>query len=100
MKVHNVRETIYSDQTGQFPKWSLSGNKDIMIMVNIDSSGILVEPMNSQKDPEMIRAYQSIMLRLQRANIQPKKRVMDNEVSEAMKSIIREKYQLELVPPG
>ena len=48
----------------------------------------------------MIRAYQSIMLRLQRANIRPKKHVMDNGVSETMKSIIREKYQLELVPPG
>jgi hypothetical protein len=30
-----------------------------MIMVDIDSSGILVEPMNSRKDPEMIRAYQA-----------------------------------------
>ena len=44
-KVYNVRETIYSDQTGQFPKQSLSGNKYIMVMVDIDSSGILVEPM-------------------------------------------------------
>ena len=33
-------------------------------------------------------------------NIQPNKHVMDNEVSKAIKSIIREKYQLELVPPG
>jgi len=26
-KVYDVRETIFSDQTGQFPKRSLSGNK-------------------------------------------------------------------------
>ena len=64
MKVYNVRETVYLDQTGQFPTRSLSGNKYIMIMVDIGSSGILVEPMNSQKDPEMIRACQSMMLSL------------------------------------
>ena len=44
-KVYNVRDTIYSDQLGQFPTRSLSGNKYIMVMVKIDSSGILVEPM-------------------------------------------------------
>ena len=99
-KVYNVRETLYSDQTGQFPTRSLSGNKYIMVMVDIDSSGILVEPMKSRKDAEMIRAYQAMMLRLKRANIEPKKHVMDNEVSEAMKEIIRSQYHLELVPPG
>ena len=44
-KVYDVRHTIFSDQTGQFPTRSLSGNKYIMVMVEIDSSGILVEPM-------------------------------------------------------
>jgi hypothetical protein len=98
-KVYNVRETIYSNQTGQLPTRSLSGNKQIMIMVVIDNSGILVEPMNSQKDAKMIRAYQAMMLRLKCANIQTKKHVMDNKVSEAMKEIIRSQYQLNLVPP-
>jgi len=101
-KIYDVRETIFSDQTGQFPKRSLSGNRYIMVMVDIDSSGILVEPMKSRKDAEMIRAYQSLVQRLQRANITPKKHVLDNEVSEAMKELIRSQYnmQLELVPPG
>ena len=101
-KVYDVRETIFSDQTGQFPKRSLSGNKYIMVMVEIDSSGILVEPMKSRKDAEMIRAYQTLVQRLKRANITPKKHVLDNEVSEAMKELIRSQYhmQLELVPPG
>ena len=72
-KVYDVRETIFSDQTGQFPKRSLSGNKYIMVMVEIHSSGILVEPMKSRKDAEMIRAYQTLVQRLKRANITPKK---------------------------
>ena len=87
-KVYNLRETIYSDQTGQFPTRLLSGNKYIMVMVDIDSSGILVKPMKSRKDPEMIRAYQTLMMQLKHANIIPKKHVLDNEVSETMKELI------------
>jgi hypothetical protein len=51
--VYNVRETIFSDQTGKFPKRSQKGYKYIMLMVKIDSNAILVEPMKSRKDEEM-----------------------------------------------
>ena len=101
-KVYNVRETIFSDQTGKFPVQSRSGNKYIMVMVEIDSNAILVEPMKIRKDEETIRAYNALMLRLSRAGIKPKKHVLDNEVSENMKNHIRDTYklQMELVPPG
>jgi hypothetical protein len=33
-------------------------------MVEIDSSAILVEPMKSRKDAEMIRAYNALLLLL------------------------------------
>ena len=73
-----------------------------MVMVDIDSSGILVEPLKSQKDAELHRAYTSLMTRLNRAGIFPKKHVLDNEVSQAMKDFVRDKYNMtvELVPPG
>ena len=71
-------------------------------MVEIDSSDILVEPMKSRKDAEMVRAYQTLVCRLNQANITPKKHVLDNEVSEAMKELIRSQHnmQLKLVPTG
>ena len=56
IQVYNVRETIFSDQTGKFPKLSQRGYECIMVMVEIDSNAILVEPMKSRKDEEMIRA--------------------------------------------
>ena len=101
-KVYDVRNTMFTDQTGQFPKRSQRGNKYIMVMVEIDSNAILVEPMKSRKDAEMVRAYRVMMARLKRAGIVPKKHIMDNEVSENMKNIIRDdcKMELELVPPG
>jgi hypothetical protein len=64
VRTYDVRETIFSDQTGQFPTKSKSGNKYIMVMVEIDSNAILVEPMKSRKDAEMIRAYDKLVKRL------------------------------------
>ena len=101
-KVYEVKETLYSDQTGAFPTRSQRGNKYIMVMVEIDSNAILVEPMKSRKDAEMIRAYKSLMKRLQRAGITVKKHVLDNEISNNMKNLIIDEYKvkIEKVPPG
>ena len=60
IKVYDTRETTFSDQTGQFPKQSRSNNKYIMVMVEIDSNAILVEPMTSRKDKEMQRTYKKL----------------------------------------
>ena len=97
-----MKEKVYSDQAGRFPKTSMQGNKYIMVMVEVDSNIILVEPMKSRHDDKMKRAYRHLMLRLNRAGIKPKKHVMDNEVSNSMKNMIKDEYkmELELVPPG
>eukprot|EP00804_Cyclotella_cryptica_P012260 CCRYP_013845-RA/>CCRYP_013845-RA protein AED:0.45 eAED:0.45 QI:0/-1/0/1/-1/1/1/0/146 len=73
-----------------------------MVMVEIDSSAILVEPIKNRTDAELTRAYSALMLRLRRAGIVPRKHVLDNEISAAMKDIIQDTYKmsLELVPPG
>ena len=70
-------------------------------MVEIDSNAILVEPINNRKDEELTRAYITMMLRLRRAGIIPRKHILDNEVSEALKTIIQDEYkiQIELIPP-
>ena len=61
-RVYNARETMFSDQTGQFPTRSKRGNKYIMVMVEVDSNAILVEPLKSRKDTELIRGYKSLLL--------------------------------------
>ena len=101
-ETYRVHETMFSNQTGQFPTRSQQGNKYIMVMVEINSNAILVEPMKSRKDEDMIRAYNALLLRLKRAGIVPKKHVLDNEVSENMKNHIQDtcKFDMELVPPG
>jgi hypothetical protein len=71
-QTYMVQETTFSDQTGQFPIQSLCGNKYIMVMVEIDSNAILVEPMKNRKDDEMIRAYNALLLQLKQAGISPR----------------------------
>jgi hypothetical protein len=61
-----------------------------MVLVEIHSNAILVEPMKSSKDEEMIRSYNALLLRLKRAGIIPKKHVLYNKVSGNMKNHIRD----------
>ena len=77
-----------------------SGNRYIMVMVEIDSNYILVQPTKTRTDDEMIKAYQTLLKRLKRAGVEIKKHVLDNECSEKMKELIRDTCKLELVPPG
>ncbi|KAL7503222.1 hypothetical protein ACHAXN_001038 [Cyclotella atomus] len=102
VETYDVRETIFSNQTGKLPTQSQRGNKYIMVMVEIDSNAILVEPMKSRDDGEMIRANNVLVKRLKNAGVQPKKHVLDNEISEHMKQHIQDQYKftLKLVPPG
>eukprot|EP00804_Cyclotella_cryptica_P008732 CCRYP_018472-RA/>CCRYP_018472-RA protein AED:0.06 eAED:0.06 QI:0/0/0/1/1/1/4/0/898 len=101
-KTYQVRDTIFTDQTGQFPTRSQGDNKYIMVMVEIDSSIILVEPIKNRTDAELTRAYSALMLRLRRAGIIPCKHVLNNEISKAMKDLIQDTYKmtLELVTSG
>jgi len=101
-RVYDIRETVFSNQTGWFPTRSQCGSKYIMVMVEIDSNAILVKPINSRNNHDLARAYRVLMTCLQHAKIVPKKHILETEVSKAMKTIIKDVYKMavELVPPG
>ena len=48
----------------------------------------------------MNRAYTAMINRLHKAGFIPKKHILDNECSEELKTAIKEKCLLQLVPPG
>jgi hypothetical protein len=58
--------------------------------------------MKNRSDAEMIQAYNILVKRLLQAGVQPRKHVLDNELSVHMKNHICEQYKftVELVPPG
>jgi hypothetical protein len=91
---------IYTDQPGRFPKKSSRGNQYIMVLPEVDSNAILVEPMKNRTAGEMVRAYQVLIDRLNFAGIFPKLHILDNECSADMKKTIKSnKMDFQLVPP-
>eukprot|EP00804_Cyclotella_cryptica_P020102 CCRYP_014888-RA/>CCRYP_014888-RA protein AED:0.26 eAED:0.26 QI:0/-1/0/1/-1/1/1/0/393 len=93
-KVYNTRDTIFTNQTGKFPACSQTGHQYITIMVKINSSAILIEPIKNRKDAELILST------MPSSNLA--KHILDNEISQAMKDLIPDKYhiQYKLAPPG
>ena len=61
-----------------------------MVMVEIDSNAILVDPLKNRMDAELKKSYRAMMLRLKCAGIVNQKHILDNEVSTAMKTIIHD----------
>jgi hypothetical protein len=99
-QVWELRNTTYSDQTGRFPFTSYAGNKYVMVMVELDSSGIIVEGIKDRSSDELKRAYLKLLGRLKKAGVKPQKHIKDNEVSAELQDVIEEECQLELVPAG
>ena len=57
IQVYEEKELVYSNQTGKFPTTSSRGNKYIMVLYYIDGSYIMMEPMKSRHENEMIRVH-------------------------------------------
>ena len=88
--VYELRNTVISDQTGQLPTLLQQGNKYIMVMMEIDSNTILIEPIKNRKDGELTQKYRAMILRLRHTGMIPRKHILENEVSEALKTIIQD----------
>ena len=65
-----------------------------MVLVEIDINTIMVGSMRSRKDAETMRAYRLMIQRLHQAGIVPRKYMLDNEVSENMKAMIRDEFKM------
>ena len=100
MSIRETSELAYTDQTGQFPVISSKGHKYIMVLVDIDSNYIAMEPMRSKETQELINVYNTIMDKLASAGIKPSKQILDNEApKDYLQAIEDQKITWELVPP-
>ena len=88
-KVLDLKETIYTDQTGQFPFTSSKGNQYVMVAIHVDASYIFMEPMKNRTSGHMVGTYQRIHDRMTAAGLGVKKHYLDNEASEEYKAAIR-----------
>ena len=58
VQIDQVRDTIYTNQTGKFPITSSRGHKYIMVLCAIDGNVVLAEPMKNKSEREMVETYQ------------------------------------------
>jgi len=60
MKIIDMKDTIYTDETGQFPHLSSKDNRYIMVAIHIDSNYIVIEAMKNRTEGQMMETYQKI----------------------------------------
>ena len=99
-KIYNPMEAkIYTNQTGRFPVRSIRGHQYIIVLLNMDSLYIGMEPIKNRHSSELVKTYQILIDRLKACGINPKYYVLDNECSDEFKETIKDNkrtYQLVL----
>ena len=100
IKFYNVKQTLYTHQTGKFPKTSSRGNKYQMCLHKIDSNTTWVDPLSSKTENSVIASRANAISRMRNAGLNPKHQILDNEASANYKAaILASGMTYQLVPP-
>jgi hypothetical protein len=71
-----------------------------MVYFDVDANYIDAEPIRNHKDNQMIQASQNLWTRTNpNHEMKPNMHILDNEASEAFKTVIKKNCNLQLVPP-
>ena len=81
VKVVDLKETLYTDQTGNFPYLPSKGDRYVMVAYHSDSDYMFMEAMKNRSNLHMIQIYQKIMDRTKGAGLSVKGHILDNESS-------------------
>ncbi|KAL7545702.1 LOW QUALITY PROTEIN: hypothetical protein ACHAWF_009053, partial [Thalassiosira exigua] len=92
---------LYTNDTGHFPVRSHSDNQYIMIAFHCDANIIFACPFKTRKDKHLLEAYNAMMERLAKKELDVDLQILDNEASEAYHGLITKtwKHNFQLVPP-
>ena len=95
-----LKHTAYSDLTGRFPVTSSRGTKYIFVLYDYDTNVVLVHPLKSREDDEILAAYKATLQRLATRGAKPLLHLLDNEASDALRRCITgEHIEYQMVPP-
>jgi hypothetical protein len=86
-------ETLYTDDCGQFPVQSFSGNQYIKCAYLVGANAILIEQFQTKSNAHRISAHNRILERLKAAGMQVDLQIMDNEVTKAYLDNITGKWE-------
>ena len=101
IKVVELTETMYSDQTRKFTYLSRKGMGYIMIAYRTDENYNFSDPILNITESQMLKTYEKIIMLMKTAVLGTKNNVLDNEISKEYKAAIKENGAThELVPLG
>lgn len=99
--IKELRQMCAADLPGRFPITSARGHKYIYILMNYDTNTIQMRSLKSRKSTEVITAFESCIGPLAKGGVAPAIIRLDNEVSEALTTAIKDRHMdYMLVPPG
>ena len=99
-KVVDLKNTIYTDQTGKFRVRSISGANYTMVTYSYDTNAILVRALHNRTGAELCNVTTTIHEYLTARGYKPNHQMLDNEASTLMKEYLhKNKVQFQLVPP-
>ena len=84
----DIRDTIYTDQTGQFTCTSKRGHNYLVVTHAYDINAILVRPLKTRKVKELVCKLSEINEHLEERGYEPNHQFLDNEKSQEMKSYL------------
>ena len=97
--VYKPQDTIYTDQTGNFPHTSCKGHKYQMVIHEIDGNCTCINPLKNKTQGGMIKARCNALKRMQLQGIVPLHQILYNKISEAYKEeILATKMSYQLIP--
>ena len=81
VKVVDLKENIYTDQTVKFPYLSSKGMRYIMIVYHTDDNYIFFGPMCNITEYKMLKTYEKIIMWMKTEGSGTKKHALENELS-------------------
>jgi hypothetical protein len=85
---YNLKSTMYTNQTGLFPRILSLGNMYVMILHNVDSNLSWMEALKDNTSGKLILAQARALECMQKAGIVPKHQILDNQKLVAYKEAI------------
>jgi hypothetical protein len=88
--VYEAKETLYTDQTGDFPITSNRGTKTIFCAYHYDSNMIFLRGLRNKKKEPLLEAHQDIHKRLTKSGCKPIYQRLDNEAPSNVLDFLRD----------
>jgi hypothetical protein len=88
IRVIELKDTMYTDQTGHFPFISSLGNRYIMILHHVDSNSSWSKALKNYSKGKLILARHRALAQMTQCGIVPRHQILDNQASFAHKTKI------------